>query len=232
MILAPTRETKSNQTAGVIPDSSEVTLVLSNGPSTVTVTHPVSKLTEQAIDAGEPLDPVRELAATGELFRSDSATRRYNQAQDAAANAWPQGQALARLSWTSEQSGAARTFYVMDEVTKASLVKGPGWYPSTAPPGSPGNTAIAGHRLGYGDPFEHLDELKPDDEISLETQGQKMRKYRVVDSFVVDPTATWVLGPNVLRDGSDTLTLTTCDPPGVNSHRLVVVARAIPPQPQ
>lgn len=227
MILAPTRETKSNQTAGVIPDSSEVTLVLSNGPSTVTVTHPVSKLTEQAIDAGEPIDPVRELAATGELFRSDSATRKYNRAQDAAANAWPQGQALARLSWTSEQSGDAQTFYVMDDVTKASLAKGPGWYPTTAQPGESGNTAIAGHRLGYGDPFENLDELRPGDDIKLDTSEGASRSYRVVDAFFVKPTDTWVLGPNLLRDGSDTLTLTTCDPPGVNTRRLIVVARAL-----
>lgn len=230
VIIAPTRQTKSQQEMGEVPENATVTLVLSNGPSTIEVTREVSALTEQAINAGVVTDPVTELAATGETRRSNAATQEYERAQSRSARAWPRGQALARLSWTSALSDIDREFYVMDGVDEFALAHGPGWYPSTARPGSHGNSAIAGHRLGYGDPFEHLDELKPGDEISLETAGREMRKYRVVDSFVVDPTSTWVLGPDILRDGSDTLTLTTCDPPGVNSHRLVVVARAIPLQ--
>lgn len=226
VIISPTRQTKTQQETGAIPDSSTVTLVVSNGPSTVEVTRPVAALTQQAIDAGEVIDPVTELAATGEFWRASSSVQRFERAQRAEAAAWPSGEALARLSWQSERSGKQRLFYVMDDITKESLASGPGWYPTTAPPGESGNTAIAGHRRGYGDPFEHLDELQPGDKISLQAAGEKGRTFQVVDTFLVDPTDTWVLGPNVLRDGSDTLTLTTCDPPGVNTERLIVVARA------
>lgn len=226
VILSPTPETRDNQASGEIPNSSSITLVLSNGPSTVSVTQPVSKLAELAIDAGEVIDPVRELAATGEVRKSTSASRRYERAQERAAKSWPRGPAVAKMSWDAAGTGEQRTFYVMEDVTKDALVDGPGWYPTTAQPGRAGNTAIAGHRLGYGDPFEHLDELRPGDEIELQGRGSPERSYQVVDSFVVDPEDTWVLGPNILRDGSDTLTLTTCDPPGVNTQRLIVVARA------
>lgn len=227
VIIAPTRETKNQQVSGQLPPDRDVTLVVSNGPSTIEVTTSVSKLTKQAIDAGEPEELVTELAATGEIRASSSATQRYERAQSAAARAWPGGQAVARLSWHSDRFGGKRTFYVMDDVTDAALASGPGWYPTTAKPGEQGNTAIAGHRLGYGDPFEHLDQLAPGDALVLDASATNSRRYEVVDSFLVDPEDVWVLGPNVLRNGSDTLTLTTCDPPGVNSKRRVVVARAV-----
>lgn len=227
VILAPTQVTTEQQAAGDIPADSKVTLVLSNGPSTVEVTTSVNRLTREAISAGEPEAAVTELAATGELRRSGLDTWRYERAQAAAAKSWPDGDSLARLSWRSQRSGAQRTFYIMDDVTKERLRAGPGWYPTTARPGESGNTAIAGHRLGYGDPFEHLDELQPGDQLALEVPGSSTRAFQVVDSFLVNPEDTWVLGPDILRNGTDTLTLTTCDPPGVNTQRLVVVARAL-----
>ena len=60
---------------------------------------------------------------------------------------------------------------------------------------------------------------------SSESQGQT-RTYEVSTIMVVEPSATWVLGPNVLRDGSNTLTLTTCDPRSQHAT-LVVVARDV-----
>ncbi|NDA59179.1 MAG: class E sortase, partial [Actinobacteria bacterium] len=111
--------------------------------------------------------------------------------------------------------------------SNASLAQGPGWYDGTAPPGSGGNIAIAGHRTGFGAPFGDLDRMSAGDALVLETPQGQRRTYEVSTIMVVEPSATWVLGPNVLRDGSDTLTLTTCDPPGVNTRRLVVVARDV-----
>jgi len=114
----------------------------------------------------------------------------------------------------------------MDGVEPAQLAQGPGWYPSTARPGSPGNVGIAGHRTGFGEPFADLDLLRPGDVLTLETKSREV-DYEVVESFLVEAEEVWVLGHNPLRDGSDTLTLTTCDPPGVNTHRLVTLARAL-----
>jgi LPXTG-site transpeptidase (sortase) family protein len=48
--------------------------------------------------------------------------------------------------------------------------------------------------------------------------------YSVERTEIVDPDDTWVLTADPLGTGRPTLTLTTCDPPGVNDKRLVVFA--------
>ena len=47
----------------------------------------------------------------------------------------------------------------------ASLEKGPGHYAGTALPGQIGNFAVAGHRVGKGEPFLNLDHLQPGDTV-------------------------------------------------------------------
>ncbi len=65
------------------------------------------------------------------------------------------------------------------------LKQGPGHYPDTPMPGQFGNSAIAGHRTTYGQPFYRLDEVAPGDEIVLTTvQGRFV--YRATGSEVVD----------------------------------------------
>jgi len=93
-------------------------------------------------------------------------------------------------------------------------------------PGERGNVAIAGHRTGYGSPFAHLDELRPGDDVTLRTPTGGSTVYTVRQVSQVKPDADWVLGPDPLGTGEATLTLTTCDPPHVNSHRLIVFATA------
>jgi sortase A len=117
--------------------------------------------------------------------------------------------------------------YVFSGIEEDVLTRGPGWYPTTARPGKPGNTAIAGHRTGYGSPFAALDELHPGDTIDLRTPAGDRRTYRVDVVRVVETDDVWVLGPDPMGTGTSTLTLTTCDPPGVNTHRLVVIASLI-----
>ena len=56
--------------------------------------------------------------------------------------------------------------YVVSGVQPADLKHGPGHYPDTPMPGQLGNSAIAGHRTTYGQPFYRLDELKPGDRSS------------------------------------------------------------------
>ena len=129
----------------------------------------------------------------------------------------------------------ARPLYVGPDVSERGLAAGPGHYPSTARPGRPGNIAIAGHRYGWGSPFLHLDELQPGDRIRVVDRKRVRHTYVVDSSILVEPDENWVLGPDPLGTGEPTLTLTTCDPPRVNTKRLIVfatLAKSVPlPEP-
>jgi len=116
-------------------------------------------------------------------------------------------------------------YLVRQGVGPKVLELGPGHYPGTALPGTGGNAAIAGHRTGWGSPFLHLDQLAPGDEVVFTSTDGISSRYIVDSALVVDPNDTWVLGWDPLQAGMPTLTLTTCDPPNVNTRRLVVFAR-------
>ena len=162
--------------------------------------------------------------------------RRYADAQALASTQWTsmtglrdkqaEDAALAQLEFhrPGGRSPIAGGIYVFSGTTDAALAKGPGWYRTTSRPGNSGNTAIAGHRTGHGSPFADLDQVRVGDEVTVRTPGGDVRTYRVADILTVAPDENWVLGPDPRGDGSSLLTLTTCDPPGVNSERLIVQA--------
>ncbi|MET0325654.1 MAG: class E sortase [Ilumatobacteraceae bacterium] len=106
-------------------------------------------------------------------------------------------------------------------VQVADLKNGPGHYPDTPMPGQLGNSAIAGHRTTYGQPFFRLDEVAPGDEIVLTTvQGRFV--YRMTGNEVVGADRSDVVAttdPTVAR-----LTLTTCHPRYTAAQRLIVYA--------
>ena len=58
---------------------------------------------------------------------------------------------------------------------RRGLEKGPGHYPATALPGQIGNFAVAGHRVGKGEPFLNLDQLRRATRWSFETKSQLVR---------------------------------------------------------
>ena len=74
----------------------------------------------------------------------------------------------------------------------------------TAPPGTDGNSGIAGHRDGF---FRGLKDIVPGDAIELDTLDGK-EAYRVERTWVVDPEDVSVLDPTSTR----VLTLVTCYP--------------------
>lgn len=113
---------------------------------------------------------------------------------------------------------------VVAGVDRESLTRGPGHYPGTAPPGQPGNFAVAGHRTTYGAPFFRLDQLRAGDEVHAIDPDGVRHVYVVRDVRVVDPNATWVVGPDPLGAGRPLLTLTTCHPRFSAAQRLVVFA--------
>ena len=115
---------------------------------------------------------------------------------------------------------------VVEGVGEAALRAGAGHYPTSAVPCAGGNTAIAGHRTTYGQPFHDLDRLVPGDEIVLETPVGACR-YAVTGQEVVGPGDVRVLAPS----SSGELTLTTCHPKGSSRQRLVVHAALVTPAP-
>jgi LPXTG-site transpeptidase (sortase) family protein len=98
------------------------------------------------------------------------------------------------------------------------------YWPIAGFPATRGNIVIAGH-VGYKDTiFNRLPQAAGGDEIVL-WAGEVERKYRVTDIWTVLPGDAWVMAPTE----DETLTLITCVPVGVYTHRLIV--RAVPAQP-
>lgn len=65
------------------------------------------------------------------------------------------------------------TAYAVVEGTRnEDLRAGPGHYPDTQLPGAAGNFALAGHRIGTGAVFQHLDQLGACDAVVIETEFQ------------------------------------------------------------
>lgn len=118
---------------------------------------------------------------------------------------------------------------VVEGTTGNALRAGAGHYTNTPLPGEKGNVAIAGHRTGFGEPFRHIDKLRPGDEITLETPvGDYI--YQVVPD-VDGHTNPWVTHPKdfsvIAPTQEAVLTLTTCDPPHTSLKRLIVRAKLI-----
>jgi len=99
-----------------------------------------------------------------------------------------------------------------------ALKKGVGHHPGTANPGERGNMVLAAHNDIYGEIFRDLDRLRPGDEIWVYAGSQAYR-YVVVHKQIVEPTRVEVMAPT--RD--PVVTLITCYPYLVDTHRLVVV---------
>lgn len=135
----------------------------------------------------------------------------------AAAGALP-GDAYALL--TIPRAGVRAV--VLPGTDPLSLAQGPGFYPEGALPGDGGNTAIAGHRTTYGAWFRHLDRLRPGDLLELTFRGERF-VYAVQRVWAVAPDDWSVIAPAE----QETLTLTTCHPPGSSRERLVVRARLL-----
>ena len=77
------------------------------------------------------------------------------------------------------------------------LARGVGWYPGSALPGQVGNFAVAGHRIGNGEPFRRLLELRAGDEVVVETAAATFT-YTIVSApgdLTVQADDSWVLDP-------------------------------------
>lgn len=123
---------------------------------------------------------------------------------------------------------------VVEGVSWKALKAGAGHYPKTALPGEPGNVSIAGHRTGFGQPFRHLERMRPGDPIIMETP-YGVYTYEVIPPFEQhgNPWITHAKDFTVVQPTVEpSLTLTTCDPPHTSKNRLIVRARLIKSQPR
>ena len=98
-----------------------------------------------------------------------------------------------------------------------------GHFTGTPMPGAKGNFCVAGHRsYTYNQYFNRLDELEIGDKIIVTTRAGEF-EYGVYESKVVKPEEISVLDNT---EGSE-ITLVTCTPIRVATHRLVVKGRIV-----
>lgn len=112
----------------------------------------------------------------------------------------------------------------------ATLLKGTGHLEGTSlPVGGKGTlSVITGHRgLAEATMFTNLDQVQPGDKIIITTFGRVLT-YKVFDTRVVEPSDTASLHP---KEGRDLVTLITCTPLGINTHRILVTAERVLPTP-
>lgn len=110
-----------------------------------------------------------------------------------------------------------------------------GWHDSSAPPGQTGNTVLNGHNNIHGAVFGNLVDLTLGEKIILYKADQNYIYQVVHREFLPEQgeslrtrlrNARWIAPSDDMR-----LTVVTCWPNSSNSHRLVVVAQAVPPEP-
>ena len=119
-------------------------------------------------------------------------------------------------------------YHGTDEET---LLKGLGHLEGTSLPvgGDSTRSVITGHRgLASARMFTDLDRVEKGDEFTLDSFGQTL-SYRVTEIKVVKPEDTETLHQVA---GKDLVTLITCTPLGINSHRILVTGERITPTPQ
>jgi sortase A len=112
----------------------------------------------------------------------------------------------------------------------ATLLRGAGHLEGTSlPVGGKGTlSVITGHRgLAEATMFTDLDRIQPGDTFTITTFGRVLT-YRVFDTRVVEPSDTASLHPQQDRD---LVTLITCTPLGINSHRILVTGERVLPTP-
>jgi LPXTG-site transpeptidase (sortase) family protein len=107
------------------------------------------------------------------------------------------------------------------------------FHDSSAYPGHPGNTVINGHRDILGSVFRRLNRVDVGDEIILYVADAAYR-YEVAETLVLPETfaSAEQRAENLKYIGyipEERLTLITCTPVGLATHRLLVIARPSEP---
>lgn len=113
----------------------------------------------------------------------------------------------------------------------ATLLKGVGHLEGTSLPvgGTTQHSVLTAHRgLPEATMFDNLDRLEPGDTFTVEVYGEVLT-YQITDRRTVAPKDTDTLRAVA---GEDLVTLVTCTPLGINTHRILVTGERILPTPQ
>jgi sortase A len=133
----------------------------------------------------------------------------------------PKGKASALIR--IPRLGRSYVVPVLEGVSNDVLARGFGHFEKSADPGEVGNYALAAHRVTHGQPLNRMPDLRPGDQVLVET-ARATYEYRLDTDprkLVVPFTGVWVLdrvpkNPQpggtqpAQRKGQRLITLTTC----------------------
>lgn len=129
---------------------------------------------------------------------------------------------------------------VLEGTTQEILARGYGHFEDNADPGEVGNYALAAHRVTHGEPLRNMPDLRPGDEVIVETVDAT---YTYVldtnpNDLVIPFTGVWVLDPlpdNPTRGGPEPeqvegqrlITLTTCSEIFHTDNRMIAFGHLV-----
>lgn len=133
---------------------------------------------------------------------------------------------------------------VLEGIGDPELASGYGHFPAAALPGGEGNFALAAHRVTHGEPLRDMPELRPGDEVIVETQDA-VHTY-VLDTNPNDLVVTfediWVVDPLPTnpdggvqpkqRPGQELITLTTCSELFHTDNRMIAFGHLVETEPK
>ena len=128
---------------------------------------------------------------------------------------------------------------VLEGIGDEELSSGYGHFPDSADPGERGNYALAAHRVTHGEPLRDMPELRPGDEVVVETR--KAVYTYVLDTNPNDLIVTfediWVVDPLPTnpgggvqpeqRPGQKLITLTTCSELFHTDNRMIAFGHLV-----
>jgi sortase A len=97
-----------------------------------------------------------------------------------------------------------------------------GHHPGTTNPGQRGNMVLAAHNDVYGEIFRYLPDV-PLGEIVTVYAGEQVYRYRITGRRIILPNQVEVMAPTT----GPTLTLISCYPYLIDTHRIVLFAELI-----
>ncbi len=104
-----------------------------------------------------------------------------------------------------------------------SLKQGAGHHVGSPNPGENGNCVISAHNDIFGEIFRDLPDLDLGDEVFAHTT-RRVYRYVVTQKRIVEPTDVSVMYPT----SGAVLTLVSCYPYGIDTHRIVVITELQP----
>jgi sortase A len=104
-----------------------------------------------------------------------------------------------------------------------ALKQGAGHHVGSVNPGESGNCVVSAHNDIFGEIFRDLPDLDLGDEVFVHTASQVYR-YVVTQKRIIEPTEVSVMYPT----SSPVLTLISCYPYGIDTHRIVIIGELQP----